>query len=456
MRGERVSGWRACAAGVAVGTLLAAGLVSAPAAAAADPATYYVDSVSGRDTANGTSEATAWRTLAKANAADLTPGSKLLLRRGSSWSEQLVVSESGDEDDPITVDAYGSGARPIIKAGPAYSCVLLSGDYIELLNVQVGVKGAQRCLWSGVTVEGDHNFLKNNYFTGSSAGVYIDEQARYTSINANDFVDNNVMSVNTDAEEMGEEYADDDAGAFAILVHGDDSEISWNDIRGSIAQSYDYVWDGAAVEIFKGSRTWVHHNTSVDNDTFTELGTDREPTGETKDPDGVSDNVFEYNEIYGTRTRGGLVTRGPFKETPDHAPDVNGPVLRTIFRNNSVNLPNEDAEGVVCDSNCTNEHLTMTQNAIYAAKKSAYGPGITGAANSYNVLEGTQYQLGDDGVGNVFEDPQFDPARPLQLLAGSRAIGLGRQAYGEIALNGVAIGSDGGIEAGAYEYVPAR
>ncbi|MGW4794052.1 hypothetical protein ACWEPC_16785 [Nonomuraea sp. NPDC004297] len=443
------------AAGVCALVLVASGLIAAPAAAAA-PVTYYVDSAAGQDANAGTSETAAWRTLARANAATLTPGSRLLLRRGGTWAERLVVDESGTQDAPIVVDAYGTGAMPVLKGSDEESCVLLSGDHIDVLNLHVGVEGAERCEWSGFTVEGSHNFLHRNYITGASAGVYIGEQAGYTSVNSNDFVNNNVMSVNTDASEMGEEYANDDSGAFAILVHGDDSEISWNDIRGSIAPSFDYVWDGAAVEIFRGSRNWVHHNISVDNDTFTELGTETLPTGESKDPDGTADNVFEYNAVYGERARSALVTRGPYRETPDRQIEPNGPVLRTVFRNNSVHLPNEDAEGVVCDATCTDEHLTMTQNAIHARKKSAYGPGVTAAHNSYNVLDGDQYQMGDDGTGNVFDDPRFDPAAPLLLLAGSRAIGLGRQAHGEIALNGVAVGADGGIEAGAYEYAATR
>ncbi|MCP2355001.1 hypothetical protein HD597_002021 [Nonomuraea thailandensis] len=431
---------------------MAAGLMTAPAAAAAEPPTYYVDHISGNDANEGRSAATAWRTLVRAGAATLTPGSELLLRRGGTWAEQLVIAEDGEQGAPIVVDAYGTGAKPVIKGTDAVSCVLLSGDHIEVYNLQVGVEGAGRCEWSGFSIEGDHNFLNQNYITGASAGVFIDEDADYTSINNNEFVNNNVMSVNTDASEMGEAYANDDSGAFAMLVHGDDSEISWNDIRGSIAPSFDYVFDGAAVEIFKGSRNWVHHNISVDNDTFTELGTLTSADGESQDPDGTADNVFEYNAVYGDRTRGGMVTRGPFKEEAGSPVEPNGPVLRTVFRNNSIHLRNPDAEGVVCDASCTDEHLTMTQNAVYAKKKSVYAPGVTAAANSYNVLDGDQYQAGDDGTGNVFEDPRFDPGNPLRLLAGSKAIGLGKVKYGQIDLNGVAIGADGGIEAGAYEY----
>ena len=83
------------------------------------------------------------------------------------------------------------------------------------------------------------------------------------------------------------------------------------------------------------------------------------------DPDGVTKgNIFEYNAIFGDKTRGGIVTRG--------ADDGNGPVLGTVFRNNSVRLGNADSEGFVCYGGCTNQTLTLTQNVIQAAKKVGY------------------------------------------------------------------------------------
>ncbi|MFC7586514.1 hypothetical protein ACFQYP_24290 [Nonomuraea antimicrobica] len=79
--------------------------------AAAAPV-YYLDSVNGSDSAAGTTAATAWKTLAKASAAALEPGSKLLLARGGSWSGTLSVTRSGTAAAPIVVDAYGTGAAP--------------------------------------------------------------------------------------------------------------------------------------------------------------------------------------------------------------------------------------------------------------------------------------------------------------------------------------------------------
>lgn len=433
------------AAGVAALALAFAGAVAAPANAD-DIDTYYLDSVHGNDSAAGDSPATAWKTLAKASAADLAPGEKLMLSRGSSWSGQLAITKSGEADDPIVVDAYGTGARPVLKDDNE-ACLYLGGDHIEVYNLQIGVDQDQgRCSWAGIKVGGSNNVIEQNYITGAAAGVYIETSARYTSVTSNEFVNNNFMSKLTPQEEND----NDDSGAFAMLVQGDDSNIGWNTITGSVAFSYDYEFDGAAVEIFMGSRNYVHHNLALDNDTFTELGTSRNDDGTTNDPDGTSGNVFEYNGIYGDRTRSGIVTRGPVKDNGEI--ETNGPVFGTVFRNNSMNLPNSDAEGVVCYAGCTNAHFKLSQNIVVAGKKSAYADS-TFTANDHNVFYGGQYQM-TAGTANVRRDPKFDtdPSRPLRLLSGSPAIGLGVKKFNPIDLAGATVGGNGTIEAGAYEY----
>lgn len=435
----------AYAASVAALASVMAGAVPAPASAADEPPTYYLDSVNGNDSANGTSDATPWKTLAKANAANLVAGAKLKLKRGSSWSGQLTITESGTAAKPIVVDAYGTGNSPVLK-DDIEACLSLEGNHIEVYNLQIGVDQDQgRCSWSGIKVGGSNNVIEKNYITGAAAGVYIETSAQYTSVTSNDFVNNNFMSKLTPQEEND----NDDSGAFAMLVQGDDSNIGWNTITGSVAFSYDYEWDGAAVEIFMGSRNYVHHNLAIDVDTFTELGTSRNDDGSTNDPDGTSGNVFEYNGIYGDRSRSGIVTRGPTKDNGEI--ETNGPVFGTVFRNNSMNLPNAESEGVVCYAGCTNAHFKLSQNIIVAAGKSAYGDS-TFTANDHNIFYGGQYQM-TAGTANVRRDPKFDPNNPLHLLSGSPAIGLGVTAFNPLDLDSVAVGSDGNIEAGAYEYV---
>lgn len=87
--------------------VLSAALLTAPAAAHATTAavTYYVDSSTGNDSANGTSSATAWRSLAKVNGFPFDPGDRISFKRGGSWTGTLRLSRSGTEGNPIVVQA---------------------------------------------------------------------------------------------------------------------------------------------------------------------------------------------------------------------------------------------------------------------------------------------------------------------------------------------------------------
>lgn len=76
---------------------------------------YYVDSVGGNDSNDGTSESSPWRTIAKVNAGSFAPGDHILFKRGDVWRELLAISSSGQEGNPIVIDAYGSGAAPIVS-----------------------------------------------------------------------------------------------------------------------------------------------------------------------------------------------------------------------------------------------------------------------------------------------------------------------------------------------------
>lgn len=96
--------------------------------------TYYVDSAAGSDSASGTSTSTAWKTLTKVNAVTFQPGDKILFKKGGSWNGQLHPLGSGSAGNPITIDAYGSGSRPLINGGS-----IASGAAVYLVNQQYWV-----------------------------------------------------------------------------------------------------------------------------------------------------------------------------------------------------------------------------------------------------------------------------------------------------------------------------
>ena len=78
----------------------------------ANATTYYVSYSLGSDGNSGTSAAAAWQTIGHVNAQTFQPGDSILFRRGDVWNESLIPPSSGASGNPITFDAYGSGAAP--------------------------------------------------------------------------------------------------------------------------------------------------------------------------------------------------------------------------------------------------------------------------------------------------------------------------------------------------------
>jgi len=82
----------------------------------ASAATYYVSNA-GTDAPGCTTAATACKTLGYVDSSiTLNAGDSVLLQRGGVWNEQLIPSSSGTSGSPISYDAYGTGAAPLITA----------------------------------------------------------------------------------------------------------------------------------------------------------------------------------------------------------------------------------------------------------------------------------------------------------------------------------------------------
>jgi Carbohydrate esterase, sialic acid-specific acetylesterase len=130
----------------------------------------YVDASGGDDSNDGHTEKTAWQTLEKVNQPTFGPGAKILLKCGSMWIGQLHPKGSGSAQQPILIDQYGKGQKPLIDGnGMTGEGVfsLYNQQYWEVNNLELvndaNVPGDRR----GVEIKaGDfgivnHIYLKN-------------------------------------------------------------------------------------------------------------------------------------------------------------------------------------------------------------------------------------------------------------------------------------------------------
>ena len=124
--------------------------------------TYYVSTIHGKDSNNGTSQNTPFYSLQKINHLDLQPGDKILLECGSVFTNGYLhlFGQSGSAEAPIVIDQYGTGEDPIIDTngqgvwfqnygqrldntwhqyqGYVSSSILLyDSEYIEIQNLEI-------------------------------------------------------------------------------------------------------------------------------------------------------------------------------------------------------------------------------------------------------------------------------------------------------------------------------
>ena len=111
--------------------------VNALANLAGSGTTYYI-SPTGSDSNNGSSLATAWKTVAAANAHTLSAGDSVLLQGGSTFAGPLSIGSDdvGTANAPITISSFGNG-RAIINAGTGDGIKVLDTSGITISNINV-------------------------------------------------------------------------------------------------------------------------------------------------------------------------------------------------------------------------------------------------------------------------------------------------------------------------------
>jgi parallel beta-helix repeat protein len=223
---------------------------------------YYIDSNNGSDSNSGIQPDQPWKSLTKLNSANLVPGAIVYLKRGSFWTEKLLLYASGQAGMPITITTYGSGVAPIIsnpgKANNKESTVTLYGSFIIIDNIQIQESG------TGIAIDprSSHNIIQNNEIKNAGIGIVISGQ--YNLITHN-YIHDLHMVVNTPG-------GGDDYGAIGVDILNAHNEVSFNRFVNCEAPSYDFGMDGGAVEIYQiGDYTSIHHNWSLQSAGFMEV-----------------------------------------------------------------------------------------------------------------------------------------------------------------------------------------
>lgn len=437
---------------------LALGLLAAPVAmlathpstAQAAGTTYYVHCSAGNDANAGTTQSTAWRSVARANKAPLKPGDSLLFARGCTWTgTRLNAAWNGTASAPITIGAYGSGNRPVFQDA-GFANVQISGSYQFVQDLfstfhptNVTACGQPLGTYYGFVFNngGNHNTLRGSQATHGTAGVHLGPQSGWNRVISNTFSANNVLQT------FGANPAAD-LGAWGILIRSDNNEIGYNTTwaNNAVCQNQGYPLMSNSVEIYEGSYNNIHHNRSFGERFFSELG-----SSATKKATG---NLFAYN-LFQTNMADSrfIVTRGAGDATY-------GPVWNTRVLYNTAYQTGVGSQALVCILGCSDQVLTARANVLwaeqkvlYADKPFAFSDSVVwnSAGKPYLQVPSTQTMPGITRADPMFTDRS---AGNFSLRAGSPAIDRGNtQPPFNRDLAGNPVPSGAGPDQGGYERV---
>jgi pectate lyase len=128
--------------------------------------TYYLDADNGNDNNDGISTQTSWKSLAKISTTALSPGDIICFKKGNRFNGHFVVNGSGSSLNPITITAYGSGAKPIItgEVGAAGG-----GDYQEAIYIM----NQDNIIIDGLEINNERLATRSGIDDKTAFGIYI-------------------------------------------------------------------------------------------------------------------------------------------------------------------------------------------------------------------------------------------------------------------------------------------
>ncbi|NLE80813.1 MAG: hypothetical protein GX610_14765, partial [Rhodococcus sp.] len=211
---------------------------------------------------------------------------------------------------------------------------------------------------------------------------------------------------------------------------------------------YDFGQEGASIEMYEAQRNYIHHNLSVGDTTFTELGSSSWRRS--------ADNTFAYNRYHSDLPNSEfLVVRGA---------GVNfGPTPGTRVFNNTAYLSHrDDTQGVVCHAGCGPDILELRNNIIWAEWKGLYADRPFAESNNVFWSLNGRPVLQFFGSGNAMSstskvtDPRFVDVTTsdFRLTAASPAVDAGTVigALGTVTdAVGTAVPQRAGVDIGALE-----
>ena len=307
--------------------LIAPVLMCAFAFLNANATNYYVDPSSTATIANG-SIAYPWRTIAEVNngSGNVYPGDTVFFKRGQTYSGRLNINRSGTATAPIVYSNYGTGELPEFNNTISDVIYIYNKQFIVIDGIKIVDRSisetdhtVQAKISYAITLENSPNCtIKNCDISRVGVGIAVQAGSNNTII-VNNFMHNMRMVRNTPTSIN----PDDDYGANPMVIGSSNNTINNNKFEDCWALSYDYGYDGGAVEFFGAtvSNNKVMYNTAINCNGFLEIGSNVNGIAE--------NNLIAYNKIINCGIIGVYQNGSTFSVTVKNLQYYNNTIVET-------------------------------------------------------------------------------------------------------------------------------
>lgn len=287
---------------------------------------YYLDPNSTSTIFNGTISSPL-KSIAQLDLISLFPGDSIFFKRGTTFEGVLNLRYSGSEQLPIVYTNYGIGDLPKFTTLTTNLVNFMSVRYVILNGIQIiDYTINPNDHYTKANISSGINLNASSYCTISSCDISIVGVGITIGIgsNYNSIIKNNIHDLRMVRNTPKTINGNDDYGANGIIVKSSNNQIISNNFEECWANSYDYNYDGGAIEFFGATlnNNKVIGNTVLNSNGFIEIGSG---------VNGICENtIIAYNKVINSAGTGTFQTTGKFAIQVNNFQYYNNNFIETI------------------------------------------------------------------------------------------------------------------------------
>lgn len=358
--------------------------------------TFYVSSSYTGSTSNG-ALSTPWKSLAnvQSNMSLIMPGDTVAFKCGDVFTGTLTISRSGTAAAPITFSAYGTGNLPKFTGTGAvienliytYGRSYLTFNRIEISDTSLSPTDRTQPskIRRAFNFDGPstNNIIKNCKISLVGVGAYFATGSSYCKIDSCEIF-NLRLVVNTPTTVNN----NDDYGANPVVISSSNNAVLHSYFHDCWANSYDYGYDGGAVEFYGNniSNNLIAYNTFYDCNGSTEFGSGSGGT--------ITNITFAYNKFINNGKMFYINNSGAYTVAVTDLKYYNNVIIENVV--NRLNSSNLGSMSV----NLTTPGIVIMKNNIFQLSSGIDVVRATQWAGPQLVHENNVYKLSNNSITN--------------------------------------------------------